>query len=179
MDSPPHRDASERDVSERAVSERAVSERAVPAEFETFEISIQRIDEIYRASVTTSPVAETRPIKIDPSGLTLEPAATHDSSEDTRDVERQGIDRNDLRAQGERLFRTVFVGEVVAAYRGAIEHARGRGKGLRICLKLDEAAELSVLPWEALWDPESKVFLADQPDLPIVRTLRATSRVAP
>ncbi len=157
MDSPPRHDS---------------SERSVPDHFETFELSIQRIGEVYRASVTASPDGERPPVEIDPAGLTMDSPVVREPTSNTRDVHREAVDRDDLRSVGERLFRTAFVGRIAEAYRTSIERVRSQSKGLRICLKLDEVAELAPLPWEALWDPEMKAFLADQADLPIVRTLR-------
>ena len=151
---------------------RAPSERSVPDHFASFELSILRIGEAYRARVVDSPVGPRPPVTLDPAGLHVERHAPAGSAEPTRDLRRHPVDREDLRLVGERLFGTVFTGNVIEAFRASVERTRSDGGGLRICLQLDEAPELAALPWEALWDPKDRAFFADQSDLPIVRALR-------
>lgn len=133
-------------------------------------LSIERIGEAYRAQVTSSPVGPRAPVPIDP--IRLDPGEPGENGETLRDVRRRPLDRNDLRRIGERLFSAVFVGGIGEAFRASVVRVRGEGLGLRIRLQLDEAPELASLPWEALWDPEARTFLADRPDLPVVRALR-------
>lgn len=146
------------------------STRSVPDRFESFNLSIERIGEAYRAQVTSSPVGPRAPVPIDP--IRLDPGEPGDDGETFRDVRRRPLDRNDLRRIGERLFSAVFVGGIGEAFRASVVRVRGEGLGLRIRLQLDEAPELASLPWEALWDAEARTFLADCPDLPVVRALR-------
>ncbi len=147
------------------------SARAVPDRFESFDLLIERIGETYRAHVTDSPVGQRAPVEIDPAGLGLGDPGSEESTEATRDVRRRPVDRDDLRRLGEGLFRTVIVKAVAEAFRTAVERTRHQGAGLRVSLQLDRAPELAALPWEALWDPEARAFLADQPNLSVVRTL--------
>ena len=163
------------------------SKRPVPDRFESFDISIERIREIYRISVTKSPVGPRPPIEIDPAGLDGgSPQNSGESTELSRDVRRRPRDREDLQQLGERLFIAVFVDAIKAAFRTSVERTTNRDVGLRVCLQLNRAPELATLPWEALWDPEGGVFLADQPNLSVVRTLdisaealKLTSAAAP
>ena len=147
------------------------SERSVPDRFESFDLSIERIGETYRAQVIDSPLGPRAAVSIDAAGLEPDERSAAASTGMTRDVERRPTGRDDLRRIGEKLFRTVFVDVVATAFRASVQRARSEGVGLRVLIRLDGASELAVLPWEALWDPEGKVFLADQPDLPVVRTL--------
>lgn len=156
-----------------------LSERSVPDRFESFELSIEKGGDGYQARVVDSPVEPRAPVAIDPAGLDVEPVPSSDNDQPTRDVRRRQVDREDLRRVGERLFQTVFVGSVIEAFRASVEKVRAAGMGLRVCLLLDEAPELATLPWEALWDPQDRAFLADQPDLPIVRAFRVTRDAPP
>ncbi len=148
------------------------SKRSVPDRFQSFNLTIERIGETYRARVTDSPAGERPPVAIDPASLDPGDASPGGGrAKPTRDVHRRRDGRDDLRRLGERLFRAVFVDAVAEAFRASVERARHQGHGLRIRLQLDAAPELVTLPWEALWDPTERTFLADQPDLPVVRAL--------
>jgi len=148
------------------------SKRLVPDRFESFNLTIERIGETYRARVTDSPVGPRSPVAIDPANLDPGDASPGGgSAKPTRDVRRHRDGRDDLRRLGERLFRAVFVDAVAEAFRASVERVRTKGRGLRIALQLDAAPELVTLPWEALWDPTERTFLADHPDLPVVRAL--------
>lgn len=159
----------------RKSSSRNSSERSVPDRFKNFDLSIEQFGEVYRAHVTGSPVGAKLPISIDPAQLDITEPAPGGSTGRTRDVRRQSFGHDDLRRAGERLFRAVFDDEVAEAFRASVVSVRAEHAGLRIRLFLDRASELASLPWEALWDPTDRAFLADQPDLPIVRALGATS----
>lgn len=151
------------------------SARAVPDHFESFDLTIERIGEAYRVEVTDSPVGSRSPVDVDPALLDSgEPAPAGDAKL-RRDVRREPVNRQDLRRIGERLFKAIFTGKVAEAFRASVERVRSKGIGLRIRLRLDRAAELATLPWEALWDPDERAFLADLPDLPIVRDLSVTA----
>jgi len=70
---------------------------------------------------------------------------------------------------GQKLFDTVFHGELETAFRESLEAARKRGNGLRIRLLLDETPELADLPWEYLYQQKRKEFLAFSRETPVVR----------
>lgn len=151
------------------------SERPVPDRFESFDLAIERIDQSYRAQITDSPVGPRPPVRIDAARLDPGEPIPGEEGEPTRDVRRRVLDRDDLRRLGERLFSAVFVDGVAEAFRASVERVRSQGFGLRVHLRLDEAPELAGLPWEALWDPTARAFLADRPDLSVVRALRVTA----
>jgi len=52
---------------------------------------------------------------------------------------------------GRRLFTSLFPSEVLSLYRSSLDMAREQGKKLRIRLRFDPP-ELSILPWEFLYD---------------------------
>ncbi len=75
-----------------------------------------------------------------------------------------------LEQVGGELFRTVFQGELLKAFQGCLAKARG-GPGLRIRLRLNDVPQLAGLPWEYLYDAESRGFLALSGRTPVVRYL--------
>jgi hypothetical protein len=81
-----------------------------------------------------------------------------------------GVDGASPEQAGGELFRTVFQGELLRAFQGCLEQARG-GPGLRIRLRLNEVPELAGLPWEYLYDNEGRGFLALSGRTPVVRYL--------
>lgn len=75
-----------------------------------------------------------------------------------------------LREAGQELFEGLFTGAVRETYRASVAVAHERGAKLRVVLHL-EAAELSGLPWEAMWDPEARAYLCRKE--PLVRHVPA------
>ncbi len=60
---------------------------------------------------------------------------------------------------GAALFRAVFTGKIETAFQTGLERAIARGENIRLRLRLGEVPELSVLPWEYLFDPDKGTFL--------------------
>jgi hypothetical protein len=84
------------------------------------------------------------------------------------------------RELGGKLFESVFGGEVRAALRSSLDEAqRQEGTGLRLKLRLQDAAELADLPWEFLYDPSLDRFLAQSNQTPIVRYIEMPERIKP
>ncbi len=79
-------------------------------------------------------------------------------------------DPADPRAMGDELFRAIFQGELLKAFQGCLESARG-GPGVRIRLRLNDAPALARLPWEYLHDAAGRGFLALSARTPVVRYL--------
>jgi hypothetical protein len=75
-----------------------------------------------------------------------------------------------LRQIGEQLFGALFAGPVAGAYRASLAVVKARSERLRVVLRLT-AAELSLLPWEAMWDPELEAYLCRRE--PLVRHIPA------
>lgn len=178
---------------ERGEDAAQASDRPVPSHFDAFDLSIEMAGDRYLARVTASPVGARQPMEIDLSGV--EPLAMRigagsdrdaaqeadaESEEVERDLRRPPADRDALRARGEKLFNAVFTGTVGECFRQSIERQRrSEGAGLLIHLHFDSAPELATLPWEALWDPKQRAFLADLPDLPVSRGLTVPSEENP
>jgi formylglycine-generating enzyme required for sulfatase activity len=82
------------------------------------------------------------------------------------------------REDGAELFRAVFKGEVKERWL----HSRAKieaGGGLLLRLRLEGAPELVGLPWECLYDPDQKEFLALQVETPVVRYLEVATDPVP
>ena len=75
-----------------------------------------------------------------------------------------------VRELGQGLFEALFAGSISGAYRASLGVARGRDQGLRLVLRLT-APELAVLPWEAMFDPETETYLCRRE--PLVRHVPA------
>jgi tetratricopeptide (TPR) repeat protein len=69
---------------------------------------------------------------------------------------------------GRRLFEAVLVGKVGTCYYRSMDQAQQEGKGLRLKLHV-KPPNLTVLPWEFLYDPDRDEYLCFSRDTPIVR----------
>ncbi len=79
---------------------------------------------------------------------------------------------------GQALFRALFAGELLSAYRASLAAARRQGKGLRLQLRIADA-ELAALPWEFLYDPAAANYLCLSTQTPIIRYLELPQPVRP
>src|SRR5262245_12838290 len=80
---------------------------------------------------------------------------------------------------GERLFDTVFAGEVHGCLRSSLDQASIAQKGLRLRLRLTDAPELQDLPWEYLYSRHRNLFYALSVETPLVRYLELPERILP
>jgi chorismate mutase len=69
---------------------------------------------------------------------------------------------------GRSLFEATLVGKVGTAYYRSMDQAQQEGKGLRLKLHV-KPPNLTVLPWEFLYDPDRDEYLCFSRDTPIVR----------
>lgn len=70
---------------------------------------------------------------------------------------------------GERLYNTVFGKEIADCFARSLKKVWP--SGLRVRLQFEKDAELAELPWEYLYDPKQKAFLALSSLTPVVRNL--------
>ncbi|MEO6397473.1 MAG: CHAT domain-containing protein, partial [Tepidiformaceae bacterium] len=80
-------------------------------------------------------------------------------------------DLSPVRDFGSKLFQAMMTGDVAGAYRASLSLAERDGTGLRIRLRLSAAPGLVHIPWEFLFDPLERRFVALSVDSPIVRFL--------
>lgn len=72
---------------------------------------------------------------------------------------------------GARLYKALFADEIGACFQTSREAAQHQSKGLRIRLRLSTAPGLAEIPWEFLFDPGTRRFLAQSDYTPIIRYL--------
>jgi CHAT domain len=92
------------------------------------------------------------------------------------------LDSPDLQAAkhfGDKLFKAIFVGEVLSQLRTSINLCHGRNHGLRLRFRLKGAPTLAELPWEFLYDIEQNQFLATSSMTPVVRFLDLPYSISP
>ncbi|MFI5454894.1 MAG: CHAT domain-containing protein [Isosphaerales bacterium] len=75
---------------------------------------------------------------------------------------------------GTALFKAVFHTAIGDLYRNSVGRAEAVGHGLRLRLRI-EPPELLVLPWELLFDPTQRRFLARSSDTPLSHYLELPS----
>lgn len=132
----------------------------------SFDLRIEPWGDGYRAPVVGSPVG---------GG-----AAAHFTASTEEIVPLAWGDITEIRAFGQRLFDSVFDGEVRSFLRQSQEEVRQRGSpGLRIRLQLSDVPELGQLPWEYPYDPTPDNYLCLSKATPVVRYLDLPQRIRP
>jgi CHAT domain len=83
---------------------------------------------------------------------------------------RRGLSSEEQTVQifGQSLFEAVLVGKVSTCYYRSMDQAKQQDKGLRLKLHV-QPPNLTVLPWEFLYDPDREEYLCFSRDTPIVR----------
>jgi tetratricopeptide (TPR) repeat protein len=90
---------------------------------------------------------------------------------------KEGVDLDQIKAFGTRLFNAVFTSEVYSYLRRSQDEAERQGaEGLRVRLLLTDVPELADLPWEYLYDPAQDQFLSLSTKTPIIRYLDVSQR---
>src|SRR5919107_837696 len=79
---------------------------------------------------------------------------------------------------GRGLFESLLVGDVHTRYEMSLSEARRQGKGLRLKLRI-QPSELTVLPWEFLYDAERDRYPSLSSNTPLVRYLDLPQPVEP
>ncbi|MGY1615293.1 CHAT domain-containing protein [Geodermatophilus sp. SYSU D00691] len=149
-----------------------------------FDLLIEPADEGgYRARVLHSPVGETRPVPVTIpfSPLELENFLLKVGRPRRSATRGEGSPEADaVKEFGGRLFEAVFRDGVRAALAGSLAQVAGQeDTGLRLRLRLVDSPELSDLPWEYLYDRETRRFLALSQWTPVVRYLELPRPIRP
>lgn len=88
-----------------------------------------------------------------------------------KQLAEQTLSPQDLQALGTALYECLFVGEINLVFQRALGETLGRDDlGLRLRLRLNPP-ELAALPWEYLYSPERRLFLAASVETPLSRYL--------
>ncbi|MEP6767765.1 MAG: CHAT domain-containing protein [Acidobacteriota bacterium] len=96
---------------------------------------------------------------------------------DLRRMESTGMKA--AREFGEKLFQAVFTGLVRDCLTRSLDGVVPGETGLRIRVDLSKTPELVNLPWEYLYEPSQRRFLALSEDTPVVRYLELPDRIKP
>ncbi len=152
--------------------------------YEDFDLLIEpTTDSGYRARVLSSPVGETRPvaIAIPFSDLELEHFLLRIGRPRRQATRGEGTsEAAAVREFGSRLFDAVFTDRVRRALTSSLDQVEGReDTGLRVRLRLSDCPELAELPWEYLYDPDARRFLALSPWTPLIRYLELPDAIRP
>ena len=94
-------------------------------------------------------------------------------------AEGQSSSLGSARKLGGELFSAVFSGETRDVLYAAIRTLRPKGIRLRICLRLANVPELAGIPWELLFDPERRRFLALSNETSISRYPELPAKIRP
>ncbi len=154
-----------------------------PSDFQDFSILLERVGGECRARVAHAS-GDSAPLRFDPPfDLTqLDDALEALQSRITGAPTKRPppTDVPNPRAFGEILYRRLISGGVREALAKRRQAAFKDGKGLRLRLVLDaNEPQLAALPWELLFDPDGRQFVAHDPWTPIVRYLKRPVSIDP
>lgn len=156
-----------------------------PNRYKNFDLMINRAPQGYRAHVIASPAGEAAAIFQLPASI----ANRHDrlafvgGAIRAYDVGGEaGADAPaplDPKLFGRELYAAVFGGDVGVSLRRSLDFAQQDGAGLRIRLRLTDAPELAVLPWEYLYSTAEDRYLALSDQTPLLRYMEIGQGAAP
>lgn len=145
-----------------------------------FDVQIEGAGSAYRIRVLESPAGQAASDATLPfSDMEIENFILRlgRRSRGTRRLESRDLDG--VREFGSKLFQATMSGDVGGAYRASLSWANREGAGLRIRLRLSDAPDLVDIPWEFLFDPLERRFVALSVDSPIVRFLDVPGTTKP
>jgi hypothetical protein len=77
-----------------------------------------------------------------------------------------------IKSLGKQLFNFLFDGAIGECYRTVLDNANREGQSVRLNLQIEDSARfLASAPWESLYDPRLRAFLATRLDLQFMRTV--------
>ncbi|MBN1933968.1 MAG: CHAT domain-containing protein [Anaerolineae bacterium] len=147
-----------------------VTRRTAPPAPDVFELEIEaRGSARYQAQVINAPTGPLRGLEtqIDPTAQPL--------AEMLQRIQIGDVDAALLTEVGRQLFAFLLAGPVQTAYVASREAARARERNLCLKLRLHPpepgSPDLGILPWELIFDPQDKNFIALSGRTPLVRAL--------
>ena len=127
---------------------------------------------LFRARVVSSPTSETPSVgfsvPFDATTLELLLLRLDPGRSGMRRVGRTVHEQAAIEFGGP-LYEAVFAHDVGACWARSQDEAERQGVGLRLRLRLNDAGEISGLPWELLYDARSDSFVAQSERTPLVR----------
>jgi formylglycine-generating enzyme required for sulfatase activity len=151
----------------------AVRGRRCTTEYADFDLLITRIRTNYHAQVISSPAGDgTATVRLPV------PQATGAARKKGRGERHFHAAEGSSREDGTALFQSVFKEGVGARWRESLAKL-GEGRGLSLRLRLEGDAGLVGLPWECLYDPDQRAFLALKAETPVVRYLAVPAEPLP
>lgn len=130
--------------------------------YDDFELLVgNRVDKGYPITVVQSPAGEASVYStFDSTDHTLQHMLTRLAEWDTN--------ADFLTELGTLLFEILFVGDIGGLYHTSLNMVRAQRKRLRIRLNI-QPPEFAAIPWEYMYDPEERNFLATAMDTAVVR----------
>ncbi len=136
----------------------------------------------YRARVLASPAGETGPVPVRMPFSDLEVENFLLKIGRPRRHTVRGVNSPEaaaIRQFGGRLFDAVFLDDLRETLTRSVDEVEGQDAGLRLRLRLADCPELADLPWEYIYDPRARRFLALSQWTPVVRYLDLRRRIPP
>src|SRR4051794_14401202 len=136
----------------------------------------------YRGRVLASPAGETGPVPVTMPFSDLEVENFLLRIGRPRRHAVRGVNSPEaaaIRQFGGRLFDAVFHDDVRETLTRSVDEVEGHDAGLRLRLRLADCPELADLPWEYIYDPRARRFLALSQWTPVVRYLDLRRRIPP
>src|SRR3954454_18013017 len=136
----------------------------------------------YRARVLASPAGETGPVPVVMPFSDLEVENVLLKIGRPRRHAGRGVkspEAEAIRQFGGRLFDAVFHDDLRETLTRSVDEVEDHDAGLRLRLRLADCPELADLPWEYLYDPRGRRFLALSQWTPVVRYLDLPGRIRP
>ncbi|MFN0068534.1 MAG: CHAT domain-containing protein [Limisphaerales bacterium] len=145
-----------------------------------FDLRIRREGDGYCAEVIQSPAGTGRHLFVNPfSDLELENYLLKIGQRASGMRRADTPESRAAREFGSRLYEAVFQGDLHGCFRSSCDAAKRREAGLRVRLWLGEVPELADLPWEYLYQPQQRQFLALSKETPLVRHLELSDVKTP
>ena len=137
---------------------------------QVFEIFVVRAENEFQI-FAQSPVGQREAKNVPPPNLqnqitalhnTIARSATRSSRNFLPAKLEMDADNRVIEEIGTILFSFLFPNDIESLYRSSLQSVRKTNDRLRIKLRMEEAQELSRVPWETLYDRETRTFLSSQ-----------------
>jgi hypothetical protein len=150
-----------------------------PSEYKNFDLQIERAGRGFRVSVLSSPAGEGRSTFSPPYPDAELQEILAQLANPHRDLRSAQAHRETAQRVGTKLFEALFPGKVGTLWRESRGRVEALGEGLRLRLQVQDAHRFESWPWELLYDPVRKRFLAPSVRTPVVRYLSLQAPAVP